>query len=226
MEVEKILDAGSGILSDVMTAVETNQYQDLGRKISDRVQDVTDGITGSSRNASGFSGAVNRDDTVYTGTVENTNKKDGIYRTNYNSGAYSSDAYRHYSSERRNGPVTPNSSSRARSAGNAYSGNPNRAGYDHVYGQGEQGYANYTARQSSAKGAYGKYDYRNPDRQANLGKAGSAASNTTQGPQPRAGQGAGARGAYGRYDPRNPENNRNTAAYDAARKPGREFFAP
>ncbi len=56
MEVEKILDAGSGILSDVMAAVESNHYQDLGKRISDRVMDATGAIS-NTRNGSGASAA-------------------------------------------------------------------------------------------------------------------------------------------------------------------------
>ncbi len=227
MEVEKILDAGSGILNDVMAAVETNQYQDLGRKISDRVQDVTGSITGNAGNVSG--GKVSRDDTVYSGTVERTNKRDGVYRTNYNSGAYSSDAYRHYSSERRNGPVTPNSSSRARAGSGGYSSNTNRAGYDHVYGQGAGSSA---AASSTGKGAYGKYDYRNPQRQSNLNHpgngyqqgAGQRGQAYQGGAYANASNPAGSKGAYGRYDPHNPAYRQNMSA---AGPQGQDtFFAP
>ena len=148
MEVERILDAGSEILNDVMKAVETNQYEDLGRKIQDRVSDVTSQIGSQGRPPyrgqtppfPGGTGQGSADQTVYTGSVERTNRKDGVYRTNYaqngtdpdySQGAYSSDSYRRYSSARRTGPQTVNSSSRARAAG-GYQGNQSRAGYRKV----------------------------------------------------------------------------------------------
>ena len=205
MEIDKILDAGSGILEDVVTAVEQNEYTDLGARIQSRVREakVTQPASGT-------------DDTVYSGVVEPTNKKDGIYRTNYaenaggsgkagqadssqsgsnnahpgqtdyHSGAYSGSAYRRYSSDRRNGSVEPNSSSRARAQG-TYQGNQNRAGYQRVYGSGNASAASQNRGQtpgsshansnagSNAKGAYGKYDYRNPERMNNL-RGGAAKS--------------------------------------------------
>ncbi|MBR4760869.1 MAG: hypothetical protein IK078_12090, partial [Lachnospiraceae bacterium] len=107
MEVEKILDAGSGILSDVMAAVESNHYQDLGKKISDRVVDAT-GAVSNTRNTSGAythtggpsagtyyrqsssagpaQGGPQRGPEVYTGTVEPTNRKDGVFHTNFADG--------------------------------------------------------------------------------------------------------------------------------------------
>ena len=249
MEVEKILNAGSAILEDVMTAVETNQYQDLGRKISDRVTDVTSQITNGANGQPGASSRYNEgpaaggDDTVYSGTVEKTNRRDGVYRTNFNDGAFSTDAYTHRSSERRTGPVEPNSSSRARMQG-TYSQRANRAGYDHVYGNGPgQGYAagpNSPNGAGYAKGQYGQYDYRNPNRRSNMGQpgaynAGNGWSNSSAQPK----------GEYGKYDPHNPRYNQNTAGgtrsqqgartgqqgYNGAsnaayKKNGEEFFAP
>ena len=88
MDVEKILDAGSGILDDVMTAVETNQFQDLGKKIQGRVSVATEDIR--SQNGYGQTGRVTREDQVYTGSVEPTNKRDGIYQPNYAEGRSSS----------------------------------------------------------------------------------------------------------------------------------------
>ncbi|MCR5282645.1 MAG: 5-bromo-4-chloroindolyl phosphate hydrolysis family protein [Lachnospiraceae bacterium] len=206
MDVEKILDAGSGILDDVMTAVETNQFQDLGKKIQGRVSVATEDLR--SQGSNGHTAQVTREDQVYTGSVEPTNKRDGIYQPNYaegrsssntqqsaqkttasadfSKGAYSSDAYRRYSSERRQGPNTPNSSSQSRMSG-SYSGSQNRAGYQKVYGNGAAS-GTYSARpdQSASashlfgqKGAYGQYDYRNPDRAKNLQQAAMHAGKDT-----------------------------------------------
>ncbi|MCR4690656.1 MAG: 5-bromo-4-chloroindolyl phosphate hydrolysis family protein [Lachnospiraceae bacterium] len=158
MEVEKILDAGSAILEDVMTAVETNQYQDLGKRIQDRVSEATKDIGGNRQSGysagsrqssqSGQSTASRSDGKVYTGTVEPTNRRDGVFQTNfaegggarqttrsgsYQQGAFSGNGYRRYSSDRRSGPTRPNSSQTTRQ-NNGYQGNQNRAGYQKVYG--------------------------------------------------------------------------------------------
>ena len=255
MEVEKILDAGSGILSDVMAAVETNHYQDLGKRISDRVMDATAAVSnarngsGAYTSAGGASAGTYRQGSpagpaqggqtggpeVYTGTVEPTNRKDGVFHTNFadgrafgadrtgapggnyqnaqnfSQGAYSSDAYRRYSSQRRNGPTQPNSSSRARAAGGGYAGGQNRAGYSHVYGN---------------NGGYGRYDYNNPARGANLKQDGAnagASSGTYQqaGYQQAQRQNAqrqqARRGSYGQYDSRNPNYQQNMAAANKAK---------
>ncbi|MCR5417309.1 MAG: 5-bromo-4-chloroindolyl phosphate hydrolysis family protein [Lachnospiraceae bacterium] len=234
MEVDKILDAGSAILEDVMTAVETNQYQDLGRRIQDRVSQATAQVGGRD-----YRGPIQREDGVYQGSVEPTNRKDGVFHPNYaqdagsgdtagaqntsgaqagasdhvgaqsgsyTQGAYSSDAYRRYSSDRRTGPNTPNSSSRSRQNG-TYQGNQSRAGYNRVYGQ---------------------YDYRNPDRQKNLKQAAEHTGREYHQPQ----QTQKPKGAYGQYDYRNPNRQQNmnhAAGASAAAGPaqtGRDFFAP
>ena len=268
MEVDKILNAGSDILNDVLTAVERNEYENLGSKIQDRVREATSELTGSTQGRS--YGAPVREDGVYSGTVEPTNKRDGIYRTNYaenaagsgqsrnqegsfssqkgsynthpdqtdfRSGAYSSDAYRRYSSDRRNGPDIPNSSSRARAQG-SYQGNQSRAGYQKVYGSGnpsggDQGYGQNGQGSASAKGTYGKYDYRNPERMNNLREAAARNGEDTTVYERTINRQSGpsGRGAYGQYDHRNPQNRSSQTASGAANRSqnssgGRDFFAP
>ena len=200
--MDKILNAGSDILNDVLTAVERNEYENLGSKIQDRVREATSELTGSTQGR--HYGTPVREDTVYSGTVEPTNRWDGIYRTNYaenaastaksqstnsapgsqqgsydarpnredyRSGAYSSNAYRRYSSERRTGQDAPNSSSRARAQG-SYQGNQSRAGYQKVYGAGYGQSNRQTAPKAAGNtGSYGRYDYRNPNRMQNLKEA-------------------------------------------------------
>lgn len=44
MNIDDLLRVGNGILDDVMQAVDTNDYSDLGKKIRTRVNEVTDGF--------------------------------------------------------------------------------------------------------------------------------------------------------------------------------------
>ncbi len=78
MDINELLRAGSDIFDDVMYAVEKNQYEDLGSKISGRIYEASQsmGFPGASQN-------TETDKTVYTGTVEKTDRKDGVYRTNF-----------------------------------------------------------------------------------------------------------------------------------------------
>ena len=93
MDVNELIRAGSDILGDVMTAVETNQYSDLGSRISGRIYEATAYMNSVE---AGLKDKNNKpgDKTVYSGTVENTNRRDGVYRTNFagTNQAYSSGA--------------------------------------------------------------------------------------------------------------------------------------
>ena len=66
MDIDELLRAGSDICEDVIHAVNMNDYSDLGRKITERVNEVTGQFSGMGNRTSGTDG-VRKYDEVRTG---------------------------------------------------------------------------------------------------------------------------------------------------------------